>query len=41
MENADAGGLVVNFPNVDNGITILAINTNLNYYIENTENRTL
>ena len=33
-----ASGPVVNFPNVDKEITILAININLNSYIENMEN---
>ena len=41
MENLVAGGPVVNSPNVDKEITSLAINVNLNSYMENIENRTL
>ena len=32
---------LVNVLNVNKGITVLAININLNYYIENIKNRTL
>ena len=41
MEYLGAGWPVVNSPNVDKGITTLAMNTNLNSYIEKTKNRTL
>ena len=41
MENLGAGGPVVNSPNVDKEITSLAVNVNLNSYMENIENRTL
>ena len=40
MEYVAAGGPVVNSPNVDKGITVLAINMNLNSYIENIINTT-
>ena len=40
-EYLGAGGPVVNFPNVDKGVTTLAININFNSYIGNIENRTL
>ena len=36
-----AGGPVMNSPNVDKRITTVAININLNSYIENIKNRTL
>ena len=35
MECLGVGGSVVNCPNVDKGITTLAININLDSYIEN------
>ena len=41
MEYLAAGEPVVNSSNVDKGITTLAMNINLNIYIENTKNRTL
>ena len=41
MEYLGAGGPVVNSPNVDKGITTLAMNINLNSYMENIKNRTL
>ena len=41
MEYLGAGGPVVNSPNIDKGITNLAININLNSSKENIENRTL
>ena len=36
-----ADGTVVNSPNVDKGITTLAINLNLNSYMKNIKNRAL
>ena len=41
MEYLGAGGPVANSPNVDKGITTLAMNINLNSYMENIKNRTL
>ena len=41
MEYLGAGEPIVNSPNVDKGITTLAISINLNSYIENFKNRTL
>ena len=41
MECLVASGPVVNSPNVDKGITTLALNINLNSYMENIKNRTL
>ena len=41
MEYLGAGGPVKNFPNVEKGITTLAININLNSYMENIKKRTL
>ena len=41
MEYLGAGGTAVNSPNVDKGITALAININLNSSMENIKNRTL
>ena len=41
MEYLGAGGPVVNSPNVDKGTTTLAMNINLNSYMENIKNRTL
>ena len=38
MEYLGAGGPVMNSPNVDKGITTLAININLNYSMENIKN---
>ena len=40
MEYLGAGGPLVRFSNVDKGITTLAINRNLNFYIENIKNGT-
>ena len=39
-EYLGASGPVLNFPNVDKRITTLAVNVNLNSYIENTKNVT-
>ena len=41
MEYLGAGGPVVNSPNVDKGITTLAMDINLNFYMENIKIRTL
>ena len=41
MDYIGAGGPVVNSSNVDKGITTLAININLNSYMEVIKNRTL
>ena len=41
MEYLGAGGTAVNSPNVDKGITTLAININLNSSMENNKNGTL
>ena len=41
MEYLGAGGPVVNSPNVDKGITTLAMDINLNSYMENIKIRTL
>ena len=41
MEYLGASGLVVNSPNVDKGITTLAMDINLNSYMENIKIRTL
>ena len=41
MEFLGAGGTVVNSPNVDKGVTTLAMNLNLNSYIEKIKNGTL
>ena len=41
MKYLGAGGPVVNSSSVDKGIATLAININLNSYIENIKNRTL
>ena len=41
MEYLGAHGPIVNFKNVDKGITTLAKNLNLNSYMENNKNRTL
>ena len=41
MEYLGAGRAAVNSPNVDKGITTLAININLNSSMENIKNRTL
>ena len=41
MEDLGAGGPVVNSPNVDKGIAVLAMNINLNSYTENIKNSTL
>ena len=41
MEYLGAGRPVVNFPNVGKGITTLAMNMNLNSYMENIKNRPL
>ena len=41
MEYLAAGGTVVNSPNVDKGITTLAVYGNLNSYIKNIKNRIL
>ena len=40
MEYLGAGGPVMNPPNVDKGIANLAMNINLNSYMENIKNRT-
>ena len=40
MEYLGAGGPLVSFSNADKGITTLAINRNLNFYIENIKNGT-
>ena len=41
MEYLNVSGSAVNSVNVDKGITTLAINLNLDSYIENIRNRTL
>ena len=41
MEYLSAGGPVVNSPNVDKVIATLAMNINLNSYMENIKNRIL
>ena len=41
MEYLGVDGPVVNSPNVDKGINTLAININLNSYVESIKNRTL
>ena len=41
MEYVGADGPLASFSNVDKGIITLAINRNLNFYIENIKNRTL
>ena len=41
MEYLGADGPVVNSPNVNKGINTLAININLNSYVESIKNRTL
>ena len=41
MEYLGADGPMVNSPNINKGITTLAINLNLKYYLENIKNRTL
>ena len=40
VEYLGVSGPVVNSVNVDKGITTLAINVNLDFYIENIRNRT-
>ena len=40
MEYVGADGPLVSFSNVDKGIITLAINRNLNFYMENIKNRT-
>ena len=41
MEHLGASGPAVNSPNVDKGIITLAMNINLNSYMESIKNRTL
>ena len=41
MEYLGVGGPVVNSPNVDKGITTLAMNINLNSYMKNIKNKPL
>ena len=41
MKYLGSGGSVENFPSVGKEITTLAININLNFFIENIKNRTL
>ena len=41
MEYLGVGGPVVNSPNVEKGVTTLAMNISLNSYTEKIKNRTL
>ena len=41
MEYLDAGRPVMDSPNIDKGITTLAMNENLNSYMKNIKNRIL